>query len=159
MNYSHRKSLKETNQGNIMSRSSGNPDHEESEEYLRIASDSMRDAVPELGRAVKYTVKGFRIRSREHPVLRGMVVALISSIFVKFAFRVFGVFYTTFYGNNVVVSTDLRVQTLPFPIGLSIYLLFTLWLLTTFSVYLRLADMREKIEQLESEKKMGEISH
>lgn len=119
-------------------------------DYMKKASDSLREGVSGILTASIYAVRGFWERLDNHPILRWVVLATAGAIVSKAIFNAVGFLSTFFYGSTVPISNDIMLQTLPLPVGLSIYLLFTLWLLTTVSAYLRLAELRERIDDLES---------
>jgi hypothetical protein len=128
----------------------GEPDGEKDVDYIKATSDSLRDGVAEILSAFIYAIRGFWEWSDNHPFLRLLILAPVSAIVSSAVFRVLGSLYSLFYGSAVPISSDIMLQTLPLPVGLSIYLLFTLWLLTTVTAYLRLVELRERVDEIES---------
>lgn len=126
------------------------PDESQSSKHLKAASDSFRNGITGVFSGLVHLLRGFREWLNTHPLLGLLILAPISAIIADWIFRTIGAFYTLFYGKTAVISNDLLLTTLPIPVGLSIYILFTLWLLTTVFAYLRLSDLRERVEELES---------
>lgn len=119
-------------------------------EHLRRASDSTLTALTELVSASRNGVKAVSLWFEQHPLLGLIISAPISAIISKAVFDVFYWLNTIFFRPTVTVTNDIRLGTLPFPVGVTIYLLFTLWVFTVLVGYLRVANLRQRVEDLEA---------
>lgn len=127
------------------------PESEESTQHLREASDSLNEGISNISRFGSHTFSWLLAWSEEHPVVSWLVGIPASWLIMKGILTVAGRFYHYFFGNNVVASMDIQVQTHPLPLGLSLNILFVLLLLTSFSAYRQIAILRRRIDQLEQE--------
>ena len=125
-------------------------DENPSSEPLKDASDSFLEGISGVLSGFVYLIRAFWVWTEDHPFLRLIILAPVSAFVSKAIFNLIGRIHSSFYGQAVPIQSDIMLQTLPLPVGLSIYLLFTLWLLTTVTAYIRIAELRERVDAIES---------
>lgn len=128
-----------------------NPGNKNSSEYRREASNSLLGIISNTSELGKHLYEGLLAWSEENPILSKLIAIPVIYLVTEILLTIFGYFYNYFFANNVVASMDIQVQTHPLPIGLSLNILFVLLLFATFLIYLRIATLRRRIEELEKD--------
>lgn len=119
-------------------------------EHLREASNSLLNALSSFSSTVENLLRWLWFWFEDHPVVRWFVLLPIGWIVIQGLLEFVGRFSIFFFGAVIPTSRDIQVETHPIPIGLSLNILFLLWILTTFAAYRRIAILRRRIEILEA---------
>lgn len=122
-----------------------------SSDHLREASDSLVEGASSMSQFWTHLYDWAWAWSEEHPLLTWILALPVSWYFTQGMLRVAGDLYSYAFGNNVVASTDLQVQTHPLPVGFSLNLLYVALILALSVSHNRIATLRRRIEELENE--------
>lgn len=120
-------------------------------DYLLSAVKAFREGLSGISAGIVLLIRGFWKWSNDHPIIRWIVIPIASGIIFKIFLRLSGRLYNFFYGQTVPISNDIILGTLgPFPVGLTIYLLGTVWIISMVVVLVKILELRERINELES---------
>lgn len=122
------------------------------QQHLEEAVSSFMSGLSGLTTGVVHTIKwGWKWLEEQHPLTQIIVAIPVTWVVQHSLGMVSGVVHSTFFEGLVVIERDIALQTLPIPVGLSIYLLFVLWLITAVSAYSRIVALKKRIRKIESE--------
>jgi uncharacterized integral membrane protein len=127
------------------------PDTGEKTDHLATGSGRLVDGISNITEGMSH-IKLFLIQWRsDHPYFRFLLDLVVGGAVLTVLGRVAKVSYEFFFGRVVVAGNDLGTATTPLPLGLSVNLLFILWLVTSYVGFIRLVRLRQRISELENQ--------
>jgi len=127
------------------------PDAGEDTNHLATGSGRLVDGISNIiegMRHIKLFLKQWRAM---HPYIRFILDLVIGGVILSGLGRVAKVAYEFFFGRVVVAGNDLGTATTPLPLGLSVNILFILWLVTAYVGFIRLVRLRQRVAELENQ--------
>ncbi|MFC7043622.1 hypothetical protein [Halonotius sp. GCM10025705] len=127
------------------------PDAGEETNHLATGSGRLVDGISNIiegMRHIKLFLKQWRAR---HTYIRFILDLVIGGVILSGLGRVAKVAYEFFFGRVVVAGNDLGTATTPLPLGLSVNILFILWLVTAYVGFIRLVRLRQRVVELENQ--------
>lgn len=120
-------------------------------DHLRAASDAFRGVGAGVVDVLEHLYAGFWIWIDENPGPGFVVLVILEMGVVWVLVRLAGILTTHFYGETVSVGDDLILENFPIPLSLVIWGILILIAAMATYTYLRVTNLRDRIEALESQ--------
>lgn len=120
-------------------------------ETLRTGSDNVVGGVSKLGTGVQQVGLSAWQWLDRHPIIKWVVSVAVGLVVSQAMLQAAGWLYAYFFGRMVPIGGDVSVTTTPLPLGLSVNVLFFLWVSTVWVATVRIVRLRQRVEQLEEE--------
>lgn len=123
----------------------------ESNGDLKNSADSFVTGIFGMLSAIWYFLKWLGTEYRDaHPIIQLAIGILITPILIEVLSTFSAAFHAMFWSKLVLINRDVLIQILPIPVGMSIYLLFLLWFLSSMSAYAEVSSLRQRVNELEN---------
>jgi len=120
-------------------------------ENVKKGSDNIVEGLSRLRDGLTQYYHSLSTSLENHPIIKFIVFAPVSAGIASLGLQAVNWISVYFFGATGIVSRDLRVQTFPAPIGFTLWVLLTLFVLFVILVYLRLVTLRQRIDSLEEQ--------
>jgi len=127
------------------------PDTGEETNHLATGSGRLVDGISHIIDGMNHIKLFLKQWRSKHPYIRFVLDLLVGSVVLYVIGRVAKVGYEFFFGKIVVAGNDVGTATTPLPLGLSVNILFILWLVTAYVGFVRLVQLRQRIVELENQ--------
>jgi uncharacterized integral membrane protein len=129
------------------------PDSGEETNHLATGSGRLVDGVSNIMEGMRHIKLFFKQWRAKHPYVRFILDLVVGGVILSGLGRVAKIAYEFFFGRVVVAGNDLGTATTPLPLGLSVNILFILWLVTAYVGFIRLVRLRQRVVELENQSK------
>ncbi|MDS0260883.1 hypothetical protein NDI56_15870 [Haloarcula sp. S1CR25-12] len=129
----------------------GDESEKDPSEHLATGSGQVVDGISDTSTGLKNIGVSVWEWFGNHPVVRWFVGLLLGWFVMQGVLEFTGTVYQFFFTRVTPVTGDINVRTTPLPLGLSINILFFLWLVTTYAAVARIIRLRQRIEELEQQ--------
>jgi hypothetical protein len=96
-----------------------------------------------------HSVLAVWIGLEDRPILRAIVVGLVSTALTSAIVTVAGLVYSFFFTRSVTIQGTIDIETFPLPVGFTLWILTILWVGTALWATIRIAELREEIEAVQ----------
>jgi hypothetical protein len=127
------------------------PDAGEETNHLATGSGRLVDGISNIIEGMRHIKLYFKRWRGRHPYIRFILDLVIGAVILSGLGRVAKVAYEFFFGRVVVAGNDVGTATTPLPLGLSVNILFILWLVTAYVGFIKLVRLRQRIVKLENQ--------
>lgn len=118
-------------------------------EHLKRGSNQVSGGLLQLSSGIENIFKSIWTWFGDNPALKWLVLLPIGTALGNYLVEKALNLYVYYFGQNVVASTDIQVQTFPLPLGLSVRILFISWFLSITIIFIKFVELRKRVEQLE----------
>lgn len=124
---------------------------EDISENVKNGSDNILEGYNQLREGLHHLLRSLSIWVEGHPVLKWIILTPASAIIGKFGIQILTQGYVYFFGSTVPISRDVKVEVFPAPIGFTLWILLSAFVLLALLVYFRFVTLRQRIDELETQ--------
>ena len=120
-------------------------------ENVKKGSDNIIQSLNLLKQGLQHYILSIKASAKQHPIIASFILAPITTVAGGAIIKGLNSIYTYFFGATVAVSRDIAVKVFPAPVGFTLWILLTGFLLHSLLSYFRLKELDQKIKQIEQE--------
>jgi hypothetical protein len=124
---------------------------DELSESVEAGSNNIVEGVNQLKQGLQYLSRSLGIWLNRHPFLKWLIVPTVSALIGGFTLRILARGHEFFFGAVAPISRDVKVTVFPAPVGFTLWILSTAFILFAILGYFRFVILRQQIEDLESQ--------
>ena len=118
---------------------------------IEEGSNNIIEGISRLREGLQHYSRSLSIWFEAHPLLKFVIGAPVSAIVGTIGLQILTWGYAYFFGATVPVSRDLKVEVFPAPVGFTLWVLLTCFVLFALLSYFRFVILRQRINQLENQ--------
>lgn len=127
------------------------PDNGEKSNHLATGSGRFVDGISNIIEGMSHIKLFLKDWRADHPYIRFILDLVVGGVILSGLGRIAKIAYEFFFGRVIVAGNDVGTATTPLPLGLSVNILFILWLVTAYIGFIRIVRLRQRVVELEDQ--------
>lgn len=120
-------------------------------ETVKEGSNNIIEGLSRLKEGIHHFSRSLSIWFSSHRLLKYLILAPVSAVIGSFGIQMLTQIYAYFFSVTVPISRDIEVSVFPAPIGFTLWVLLTGFILAAILVSIRFVKLRQRIDELEEQ--------
>ena len=120
-------------------------------ESVKTGSNNLVEGVGLVKHGVHHLLRSLTMWLDRHRILKWVILTPVSALIGNFSIRALTQGYIYFFGATVPINRDVKVSVFPAPIGFTLWILSTGFVLFGILSYIRFVTLRQQVDDLEKQ--------